>query len=393
MYEIFYLGSLFCALLTVYVLLFKQNALRAYADYLLSAYFVFISFNAAIYLLIYYGLIVNVPYLYKTAAPINFIIPPLAYLYVRAVLYNEKRIAIIDILHFLPFLLFLINHLPFYLIPIAEKKVIVQAVTNNLDLTYQYQAGLLPESYTFAIRLIQSFIYLIFQWKLIVKFKKQNEIFEIEHQIKMVLKWLKIFTWVTTVYFLAFIFLSLFVILNISVFNNWGAINFIPGALLSSSFFVMSTYLLTHPGILAGLPFVKYRETNSILSNDEVNKIAFIEEDYSKEIENISNYFNINKPYLNSNLTLSQVSVALNIPIRELSYILNNYFNQRFTDFVNAYRLKFITDKFNESYLDNFTIASVALEAGFATKSGFYKSFKKFYKTTPTEYFLKINSL
>jgi AraC-like DNA-binding protein len=393
MYEIFYLGSLFCALLTVYVLLFKQNALRAYADYLLSAYFVFISFNAAIYLLIYYGLIVNVPYLYKTAAPINFIIPPLAYLYVRAVLYNEKRIAIIDIWHFLPFLLFFINHLPFYLIPIAEKKVIVQAVTNNLDLTYQYQAGLLPESYTFVIRLIQSFIYLIFQWKLIVKFKKQNEIFEIEHQIKMVLKWLKIFTWVTTVYFLAFIFLSLFVILNISVFNNWGAINFIPGALLSSSFFVMSTYLLTHPGILAGLPFVKYKETNSILSNDEVNKIAFIEEDYSKEIENINNYFNINKPYLNSNLTLSQVSVALNIPIRELSYILNNYFNQRFTDFVNAYRLKFITDKFNESYLDNFTIESVALEAGFATKSGFYKSFKKFYKTTPTEYFLKINSL
>ena len=393
MYEIFYLGSLFCALLTVYVLLFKQNALRAYADYLLSAYFVFISFNAAIYLLIYYGLIVNVPHLYKTAAPINFIIPPLAYLYVRAVLYNEKRIAIIDIWHFLPFLLFFINHLPFYLIPIAEKKVIVQAVTNNLDLTYQYQAGLLPESYTFVIRLIQSFIYLIFQWKLIVKFKKQNEIFEIEHQIKMVLKWLKIFTWVTTVYFLAFIFLSLFVILNISVFNNWGAINFIPGALLSSSFFVMSTYLLTHPGILAGLPFVKYRETNSILSNDEVNKIAFIEEDYSKEIENISNYFNINKPYLNSNLTLSQVSVALNIPIRELSYILNNYFNQRFTDFVNAYRLKFITDKFNESYLDNFTIESVALEAGFATKSGFYKSFKKFYKTTPTDYFLKINSL
>ena len=393
MYEIFYLGSLFCALLTVYVLLFKQNALRAYADYLLSAYFVFISFNAAIYLLIYYGLIVNVPHLYKTAAPINFIIPPLAYLYVRAVLYNEKRIAIIDIWHFLPFRLFFINHLPFYLIPIAEKKTIVQAVTDNLDLTYQYQAGLLPESYTFVIRLIQSFIYLIFQWKLIVKFKKQNEIFEIEHQIKMVLKWLKIFTWVTTVYFLAFIFLSLFVILNISVFNNWGAINFIPGALLSSSFFVMSTYLLTHPGILAGLPFVKYRETNSILSNDEVNKIAFIEEDYSKEIENISNYFNINKPYLNSNLTLSQVSVALNIPIRELSYILNNYFNQRFTDFVNAYRLKFITDKFNESYLDNFTIESVALEAGFATKSGFYKSFKKFYKTTPTEYFLKINSL
>ena len=387
MYEIFFLGSLFCALLTVYILLFKKDALRSYADYLLSAHFIFISFNAAIYLLIYYGWIINVPYLFKTAAPINFIIPPLTYLYLRAVLYNEKRLAVIDFWHFLLFILFFINYLPFYLIPIAEKKVIVQAVTKNLDLTYQYQAGLLPESYTFIFRLIQSFIYLIFQWKLIINFKKENSIFEIQHQIGVVLKWLKIFTWTNTVYFLALIFLSLFVILNISVFNNWGAINLIPGALYASSFFVMSTYLLTHPAILAGLPFVKYKESKSILANDEVNKIAFIEEDYSKEIEDINNYFNITKPYLNSNLTLGQVSVALNIPIRELSYILNNYFNQRFTDFVNAYRLKYIIDKFNESYLDNFTIESIALEAGFATKSGFYKSFKKLYQTTPSEFF------
>ena len=389
MYEIFYLGSLFCALLTVYILLFKQDAMRSYADYLLSAYFIFISFNAAIYLLIYYGWIVNVPYLYKTAAPVNFIFPPLAYLYVRAVLYNEKKLALIDFLHFLPFILFFINYVPFYLIPIAEKKIIVQAVANNLDLTYQHQSGLLPESFTFIVRLLQSFIYLIFQWKLIVKFKKENSIFEIQHQIRVVLKWLKIFTWANTVYFLAFIFLTLLVIFNVSVFNNREVINLIPGALYASSFFVMSTYLLTHPGILAGLPFVKYKETKSILSNDEVNKIPFIEEDYSKEIENINNYFNISKPYLNSNLTLGQVSVALNIPMRELSYILNNYFNQRFTDFVNAYRLKYITDKFNESYLDNFTIESVALEAGFATKSGFYKSFKKLYQTTPSEYFQK----
>ena len=40
-----------------------------------------------------------------------------------------------------------------------------------------------------------------------------------------------------------------------------------------------------------------------------------------------------------------------------------------------------------KNILDNFTIESVALEAGFATKSGFYKSFKKLYQTTPSEYF------
>ena len=118
MFEVFYTGSIFCALITVYLLLFKENALRSYADILLASFFLLEVWCVIIYLAIYYGWIVNVPYLYKTAAPINFIIPPLAYLYVRAVLYNEKRIAIIDIWHFLPFLLFFINYLPFYLIPI-----------------------------------------------------------------------------------------------------------------------------------------------------------------------------------------------------------------------------------------------------------------------------------
>jgi AraC-like DNA-binding protein len=71
----------------------------------------------------------------------------------------------------------------------------------------------------------------------------------------------------------------------------------------------------------------------------------------------------------------------------DLSYILNNYFNLRFTDFVNQYRIKHVITIFNDSYLDNFTIESAAFEAGFTSKSGFYKSFKKLYKMTPTEYF------
>ena len=73
--------------------------------------------------------------------------------------------------------------------------------------------------------------------------------------------------------------------------------------------------------------------------------------------------------------------------------ILNNHYNFRFTDFVNDYRIKYIINKFNESYLDEFTIESVSLEAGFTTKSGFYKSFKKLYQTTPSEYFNKLKSI
>ena len=61
-------------------------------------------------------------------------------------------------------------------------------------------------------------------------------------------------------------------------------------------------------------------------------------------------------------------------------------------DFTNDYRIKYIINKFNESYLDEFTIESVSLEAGFTSKSGFYKSFRKLYQTTPSEYFSRLKS-
>ena len=109
MFEIFYLGSIFTAFATIYLLLFKENAIRSYADYLLSFYFIFIIWTAVLYLILNNGQIINYPYLYKTAAPINFIIIPIGYLYVRSILYNEKRFTIKDIWHFIPFFLMVIS--------------------------------------------------------------------------------------------------------------------------------------------------------------------------------------------------------------------------------------------------------------------------------------------
>lgn len=126
------------------------------------------------------------------------------------------------------------------------------------------------------------------------------------------------------------------------------------------------------------------------LLTDETMKIPFIIEDYTDQIQRINHFFEDQKHYLNKDLSMVQVSASLDIPIRDLSYILNNYFNLRFTDFVNQYRIKYVITIFNDSYLDNFTIESAAFEAGFTSKSGFYKSFKKLYKMTPTEYFQNI---
>jgi AraC-like DNA-binding protein len=385
MVQLLFLGGMFSAFLTVYLLLFNKNQTRSYADYLLASLFILYMYCTLLYLLIYSGLINAVPYLYKTGVPINFILPPLGYLYIRAVLYNEKKFSKWDISHYIPFIVFLINYLPFYFMPITEKADMVKAIVLDSSLIYKNQAGVVPEYVIFISRLLQTVIYLIFNWGIIIKFKKQNNNKAVQEQIASVINWLKFFNWTGIVNLGG----SILLILLILVFNGsfiLASLNLIPGLLIAFSFFAISSYLLVNPQVLFGLPFVKYTEVPSAISDNETQKIHFITEDYSKEIGHIKTYFLEQKPYLINNLNINQISVELGIPARELSFILNNHFGLRFNDFVNNHRITYVTERLNPDYLKNYTIETLSLEAGFTSKSTFNAAFKKVHNCTPSEY-------
>jgi AraC-like DNA-binding protein len=389
MFEVFYTGSIFCALITVYLLLFKERALRSYSDILLALFFLFEVWCVIIYLAIYYGWIVNTPHLYKTAAPINYLLPPLTYLYVRAVLFNEKKFNAKDIWHFIPFVLFFLNYIPFFILPVVEKSMIVQLTVKNYSTTYQYQVGIVPESVSFIVRILQTFIYLIFQWKLIFQFKKDNINIEFDKQIKEVLKWLKILTWASTLFVIAYLLLIVLTLFKITMFS-FSLINLIPGFLVSISFLVISSYLLLNPKILMGFPFVKYTEVDiGLLINKKV-KLPFIIDDYSKEIEQVKKYFNEKHPFLNKGVNISDVAVGIGIPAKELSFIINQHFNQRFNDYINQHRIEYITKKINEGYLDHYTLQTLSSEAGFTSPTTFIAAFKKIEHCSPSEYLIKI---
>jgi AraC-like DNA-binding protein len=387
MFQLLFLGSLLSALLTVYVLIFKRDALKTYADFLLSVFLIFLSWNVLIYLLLHYNLIDQVPYLFKTAAPLAFALPALSYLYTRAVLYNETRFQVKDLYHCIPFLIIFFNYLPFYILSLEEKEKIIELISKNLDLSFSYQVGIIPEQFANSARILLLILYNFLQWNLLIKYKTNFKVIQVENQVKETLKWLKLFTWTCTFGMFAFFIIAFIYLSNNSLFNNYSYISLLPLFFNSVSFFIISSYLLIHPIVLNGLPFIKYKEMETNLLTEETSKIPFIVEDYSEQIQRVNAHFEQQKPYLNKDLSLVQLAASLDIPIRDLSYILNNYFNLRYTDFVNQYRIKHVITIFNDSYLDNFTIESAAFEAGFTSKSGFYKSFKKLYKMTPTEYF------
>jgi AraC-like DNA-binding protein len=388
MANLIFIGSIFLVFLTIYMLLFSKNAAKSYADYVLSILLLVHCWSVILFLILYSEYILLFPHVFKTGLPLNFLIAPCSYLYVRAVLLNEKKFQKRDVIHLIPFFIVLINYIPFYLLPVNEKVTVIQNSLNYWPDTFKYQAGFLPENFSILFRLILAIIYLVLQWNLILSYKKVHKESSIQIQISNVLKWLKLFTITSTVIFFGIIGFMLTVFFLPSYYNDEILMQ-IPSLLVSVGFFVMAAYLLTHPEILSGLPFVKYKEVPSDVINDKSYMVSYINEDYKLEMERIVDYFKTEKPYLNKDLNINQVSVALAIPSRELSFIINNHFGQRFNDFLNKYRIEYITKKINKEYLSNYTIEGIASEAGFASKSTFNLAFKKYHQCTPTEYFSK----
>jgi len=261
-----------------------------------------------LFLFVFSGSIRQFPFLYRTAAPLTFLIPPLGYMYVRSVLYNEKKWQQYDFLHLLPFLFFLINYLPFFLSPLEYKVEIVNKTIQDKNFGIEKQLGILPENVFYLFRPIQAALYLIFQWRLILKFNRNNPNQTISRQINRVTRWLSIFTLASSGILISFFLVLILYFTQENLFTST-ELTLIPNSILGISQFVVFTYLLINPQILTGLPFIRYIETPSSLVEDETVKVPFILENYSNEIKILEKYFQTQKTYLQPNLAISQVAV------------------------------------------------------------------------------------
>lgn len=66
--------------------------------------------------------------------------------------------------------------------------------------------------------------------------------------------------------------------------------------------------------------------------------------------------------------------------------MLNSQLEQTFYDFVNGYRVRYVQRRIESEDARNLKILSLALDAGFASKSTFNDVFKKHTGKTPSDY-------
>ena len=105
--------------------------------------------------------------------------------------------------------------------------------------------------------------------------------------------------------------------------------------------------------------------------------------------EQLIDYFETEKPYLNKQLKSADIAAALSCSISSLSECLSFKLNTNFSDFVAHYRVEAFVQKQKQVDISLYTLMSIAESCGFNSKSSFFRLFKKQMGCTPLEYIQK----
>lgn len=121
----------------------------------------------------------------------------------------------------------------------------------------------------------------------------------------------------------------------------------------------------------------KYFSSN--LSNDELKRIGVL----------VRESLELNKKYVNSEFSLAQLSLELDLSKTQVSQAINSFFGCSFFELLNTYRAKEAIRILSDNN-EGLSIKQVMYSTGFTSKSTFIKYFKKLSKTTPSA-FIKEN--
>jgi AraC-like DNA-binding protein len=99
------------------------------------------------------------------------------------------------------------------------------------------------------------------------------------------------------------------------------------------------------------------------------------------------------KLYLNHDINVASLSEEMHTTTHQLSYIINNGFNQNFFQFINSYRVEKAKTLLLNKQADKLSILGIAFESGFSSKTAFNTTFKKFTNQTPSEFKKQSSSL
>lgn len=118
------------------------------------------------------------------------------------------------------------------------------------------------------------------------------------------------------------------------------------------------------------------------IGSDELQRLKVISKKLQQAMEE-------NKAYKDQELSVNSLAKQLDIKPYLISRSLSIINNQRFNDYVNTYRVREIQTLLSDAKNSKYTLLSLAMEAGFNSKSSFNRAIKKQLGISPSELKIK----
>jgi len=395
--QFFYLLTICLLVIVCSLLFFKVKIKEQWVATLLLLYFISYLYLISItYIFVYYGT-PKLAHTLRTGHIATLIMPPISYYY-TAKLVNQKKWHFLDVFHFIPLLLYVIDMSPFFTLSASEKWSIfskMDAVEYRLGFS---QGFFMPKYGHILIRILLVLTYWIAQLKIIINVKRQKEKLSNNLVAKYAYKWLFIFLFAQA---LIFIIPFLGMLLKNAQLET---VLFSFATCVSMS--VQCFYLLLHPELLSvqslfqpyseptpnsAVNFSIPAENNSELLLDKTSaakqpqgEIIINAQELAIIEEKIAEVMNTKQPYLKGKYFLHQLSIDTNISSNKLSYYINKKHSTNFSEFLNRYRIALFIEKVKNGEHNFKTLEAIAFDCGFESRITFIRAFKKEKGITPS---------
>ena len=300
--------------------------------------------------------------------PLFLLLGPVIWFYVRGEITGELRIQRKDAWHLIPFVLNVIQIIPYSLKPWSYKLMVASHLkTINTVAMQALELPFISFRGYFLFRILISLVYLIYCTHYLIKNLQNPFLLKAFWKIK----WLK--------WFLSLIILNLLinVITMVGILFSTGSYPGTLGIIISSflgTILFLSTFFF--PKILYG-NLIKNAPTANNLSTPSESEIS----DFAKILQK----YIYERQYLQSSFSKAKILSETGVSDRLFTYYFNEHLQSSFTQWRNKYRLDYSMELILEGYLKNHTIESLAKKVGFQSRNSFATSFKAQFGSLPSE--------
>ena len=326
--------------------------------------------------------------------PLIFLIGPFFFYYLKSLVQGKFVVDKYLLVYSLPALVILINTLPFYGYPFAEKVAESAAVQGNyyLDGPTNFSTVFFPLKYQVRVGALFNLTITLFSFAYLIRLKK-NGTTSLKKKVSVLINRILVVIPILIIPNLILIGYALInspvkgeLIIRQVAFEDNGFVFFMP-LLLPLSFFLIPSWLYTDlEGVHA---FDKIRAFLQGLWQRAAGHHATASAEKSADLECILTYIETEKPYVKVDFSLHDISLAVNIPRIRVSNCFNKELNTSFPAYRNKLRVAHAISLLRRGAHLNTSIEGIAERSGFKSKSIFYSAFKEEYDMTPTEWMKK----